>query len=82
MRLDMVKIRESLGLCPQHDVLFDTLTVEEHLTFYARVCRTNSLYLAYREMSFKMYRIFVLSVLIIVILVYASYIVDRLLFLL
>lgn len=37
MRRDMVKIRESLGLCPQHDVLFDTLTVKEHLTFYARV---------------------------------------------
>jgi len=33
----MVKIRESLGLCPQHNVLFDTMTVEEHLTFFARV---------------------------------------------
>jgi len=37
MRRDMVKIRENLGLCPQHDVLFDTMTVEEHLTFFARV---------------------------------------------
>jgi ATP-binding cassette subfamily A (ABC1) protein 3 len=33
----MVKIRESLGLCPQHDVLFDTMTVEEHLTFFAKL---------------------------------------------
>jgi len=33
----MVKIRKSLGLCPQHNVLFDTLTVHEHLTFFAKV---------------------------------------------
>ena len=25
------------GLCPQHDVLFDHLTVEEHLWFFARL---------------------------------------------
>lgn len=33
----MVLIRRSLGLCPQHDVLFDNMTVEEHLYFYAGV---------------------------------------------
>lgn len=33
----MVLIRRSLGLCPQHDVLFDNMTVEEHLHFYAGV---------------------------------------------
>lgn len=33
----MVQIRRSLGLCPQHDVLFDNLTVAEHLYFYAQV---------------------------------------------
>uniref|UniRef100_A0A8C5R778 ATP binding cassette subfamily A member 3 n=1 Tax=Leptobrachium leishanense TaxID=445787 RepID=A0A8C5R778_9ANUR len=32
---DMALIRRSLGLCPQHDVLFQGLTVEEHLYFYA-----------------------------------------------
>jgi ATP-binding cassette subfamily A (ABC1) protein 3 len=34
-------VRESLGLCPQHDVLFDTLTVSEHLWFFGRLkgCR-------------------------------------------
>uniref|UniRef100_A0A8B9G513 ATP binding cassette subfamily A member 3 n=1 Tax=Amazona collaria TaxID=241587 RepID=A0A8B9G513_9PSIT len=32
---DMILIRRSLGLCPQHDVLFDNMTVEEHLHFYA-----------------------------------------------
>jgi ATP-binding cassette subfamily A (ABC1) protein 3 len=34
---ELTKIRENLGLCPQHDILFDTLTVEEHLTFFAKV---------------------------------------------
>ena len=34
---DMEKIRKSLGLCPQHDILFDSLTVSEHLAFYAQV---------------------------------------------
>ncbi|ELK10775.1 ATP-binding cassette sub-family A member 3 [Pteropus alecto] len=34
---DMVQIRRSLGLCPQHDVLFDNLTVAEHLYFYAQL---------------------------------------------
>ncbi|KAG1667013.1 ATP-binding cassette sub-family A member 17 [Nymphon striatum] len=27
-------VRKSLGFCPQHDILFDELTVEEHLQFY------------------------------------------------
>lgn len=34
---DMVLIRRSLGLCPQHDVLFDNMTVAEHLYFYSAV---------------------------------------------
>ncbi|XP_041062157.1 phospholipid-transporting ATPase ABCA3 [Carcharodon carcharias] len=32
---DMPLIRRSLGLCPQHDVLYDDLTVEEHLLFFS-----------------------------------------------
>lgn len=32
---DMDGIRESLGLCPQHNVLFDRLTVKEHLEFFS-----------------------------------------------
>ncbi|XP_075035584.1 phospholipid-transporting ATPase ABCA3 [Mixophyes fleayi] len=32
---DTALIRRNLGLCPQHDVLFQGLTVEEHLYFYA-----------------------------------------------
>ena len=31
---DMDAIRESLGLCPQHNVLFDRLSVKEHLDFF------------------------------------------------
>uniref|UniRef100_A0A8C1MGE1 ATP binding cassette subfamily A member 3 n=1 Tax=Cyprinus carpio TaxID=7962 RepID=A0A8C1MGE1_CYPCA len=34
---DMALIRRSLGLCPQHDVLFDNLTVREHLLFFTQV---------------------------------------------
>lgn len=34
----MNEVRRSLGLCPQHDVLFDELTVAEHIVFFSRVC--------------------------------------------
>ncbi|XP_012941784.1 ATP-binding cassette sub-family A member 3 [Aplysia californica] len=30
-------VRSSLGLCPQHNILFDTMTVNEHLEFFARL---------------------------------------------
>lgn len=29
--------QSSLGICPQHDVLFDSLTVAEHLAFFCRL---------------------------------------------
>ncbi|CAG5130291.1 unnamed protein product, partial [Candidula unifasciata] len=35
IRTDMDVIRQSLGMCPQHNVLFEKFTVEEHLWFYA-----------------------------------------------
>jgi len=41
IRRDMVRIRQSLGLCPQHDILFDKMTVVEHLTFFAKVINTS-----------------------------------------
>ncbi|KYQ89172.1 ABC transporter A family protein [Tieghemostelium lacteum] len=31
----MTDIRQSLGICPQHDILFDELTGREHLEIYA-----------------------------------------------
>lgn len=39
----MDTIRKSLGICPQHDVLFDELTVEEHLRFYANLKETQNM---------------------------------------
>ena len=32
---DMSNIRNSLGVCPQHDILYPMLTVREHLRLYA-----------------------------------------------
>lgn len=37
IRSEMNSIRQNLGFCPQHNVLFDMLTVEEHIWFYARL---------------------------------------------
>uniref|UniRef100_A0A3P8V3D5 P-type phospholipid transporter n=1 Tax=Cynoglossus semilaevis TaxID=244447 RepID=A0A3P8V3D5_CYNSE len=37
IRTDLTAIRQSLGVCPQHNVLFSMLTVEEHIWFYARL---------------------------------------------
>ncbi|XP_053285794.1 phospholipid-transporting ATPase ABCA1 [Pleuronectes platessa] len=37
IRHDMDIIRRMLGVCPQHNVLFDILTVEEHVWFYGRL---------------------------------------------
>ncbi|KAF7656308.1 hypothetical protein LDENG_00043690 [Lucifuga dentata] len=37
IRFDMDIIRRTLGVCPQHSILFDILTVEEHVWFYGRM---------------------------------------------
>lgn len=34
---DIDLIRNDLGICPQHNVLFDRLKVSEHLSFFARL---------------------------------------------
>ncbi|XP_049802768.1 ATP-binding cassette sub-family A member 7-like [Schistocerca nitens] len=34
---EMDSIRKSLGVCPQHNVLFDKLSVEDHLWFFAQL---------------------------------------------
>ncbi|CAK4248260.1 unnamed protein product [Aphanomyces euteiches] len=34
---DLGEIRQSLGMCPQHDVLYTELTVQEHLMFYGKI---------------------------------------------
>lgn len=33
----MENIRKKIGVCPQFDVLWDELTIEEHLLFYCRI---------------------------------------------
>ncbi|KAK5624032.1 hypothetical protein CRENBAI_019908 [Crenichthys baileyi] len=35
IRTDMDSIRTSLGMCPQHNILFQHMTVAEHILFYA-----------------------------------------------
>ncbi|KAK4876911.1 hypothetical protein RN001_009417 [Aquatica leii] len=37
IRTDMPNVRKSVGLCPQHNILFDELTVREHIYFYSRL---------------------------------------------
>jgi len=34
-RNNMETLRKAIGYCPQHDILFDLLTIEEQLQFYA-----------------------------------------------
>ena len=34
IRTDIDSVRKSIGICPQHNVLFDELTVGEHMWFY------------------------------------------------
>uniref|UniRef100_A0A8D9B3Y8 ATP-binding cassette sub-family A member 3 n=1 Tax=Cacopsylla melanoneura TaxID=428564 RepID=A0A8D9B3Y8_9HEMI len=34
---EMDKVRESIGLCPQYNLLFEELTVEDHLKFFAKL---------------------------------------------
>ncbi|XP_062542051.1 phospholipid-transporting ATPase ABCA3-like [Armigeres subalbatus] len=37
IRTDIEGVQQSLGLCPQHNVLFDEMTVSEHLKFFGRL---------------------------------------------
>ncbi|KAM7264294.1 hypothetical protein ACFE04_001977 [Oxalis oulophora] len=37
IQTDMNEIYTSMGVCPQHDLLWDTLTGREHLLFYGRL---------------------------------------------
>jgi ABC-type Na+ transport system ATPase subunit NatA len=37
VRGDMAELHASMGVCPQHDVLWDQLTAREHLELFARI---------------------------------------------
>ncbi|CAG7731028.1 unnamed protein product [Allacma fusca] len=41
IRSDMEGARQNMGLCPQQNMLFDRLTVKEHLLFFAKLKGTN-----------------------------------------
>ncbi|KAJ6644467.1 Phospholipid-transporting ATPase ABCA3 [Pseudolycoriella hygida] len=41
VRTEISEARKSLGLCPQHNILFDDLTVREHLIFFCRLKGVN-----------------------------------------
>ncbi len=34
---NLAQVRRMLGVCPQHDILFETLTAMEHLVLYAQI---------------------------------------------
>ena len=34
---NLAQVRRMLGVCPQHDILFDTLTAREHLILFAQI---------------------------------------------
>ncbi|CAL8346561.1 unnamed protein product [Merluccius merluccius] len=50
IRTEMDEIRTSLGMCPQHNILFSHLTVEEHILFYS-LLKGRSLEDAQREVE-------------------------------
>lgn len=37
IRNDIAGVRQSIGLCPQHNILFDDLTVREHIIFFSKL---------------------------------------------
>ena len=37
VRRELSAVRRSLGVCPQHDVLFEKLSVKEHILFFAQL---------------------------------------------
>jgi len=34
LKKDIAYIRQIMGICPQYDILFDFMTVREHLDFF------------------------------------------------
>ncbi|CAO2038069.1 unnamed protein product [Urochloa humidicola] len=59
IRTDMNEIYTRIGVCPQFDLLWETLTGREHLMFYGRLNRFNGAALVEAaEQSLKVLRIF------------------------
>ena len=45
IRANMDKIRKMMGVCPQFDILWDELTVKEHLEMFSRIKGINPKYI-------------------------------------
>ncbi|CAM0946013.1 unnamed protein product [Alopecurus aequalis] len=59
IRLDMDKIYTGIGVCPQHDLLWETLTGREHLLFYGRLKKLKGAQLSQAiKQSLKSVRLF------------------------
>lgn len=41
IRSELEQVRLSMGVCPQHDVLFEQLSVREHILFFAQLKGTS-----------------------------------------
>ncbi len=41
IRTDMDRIYTIMGVCPQHDILWETLTARQHMMFYGRLKNLN-----------------------------------------
>ena len=54
LKSDMYSIRQFIGVCPQHDVLFGSLTVSEHLRFYGQL---KCPWLSAEELQDKIFRL-------------------------
>lgn len=55
---NMEEIRSKMGLCPQHNLLFADLTVEEHLLLFAKVNKymlQHKLYYSMKYLKFLYY---------------------------
>jgi len=48
---NMDRLRENLGFCPQHNVLFSELTVREHLEVYCAFKGQKSRYEIFRKVD-------------------------------
>ena len=51
----MQKVQELIGYCPQFDILWNDLTVEEHLYFYSKLKNVSYEFIQLVRMIFKIY---------------------------
>lgn len=47
------KIEEYIGLCPQHDILWEELTAREHILLYSKIRSRNYIYIRYSRRNYS-----------------------------